>query len=265
MKPISPAPPDTPRRRVPSRTTAAPMPRPSQSRTKVSRSRAAPSRCSARAARLVSFSTPTRASGNFSWSAAVSRRCHSGSPEESRSSPPAGSIRPGAPIPTVCSRSAPASFTARSTRPTACSTAGPVPEWSSMGTDASARTRPSRSETSTATPSVRTSRAARWARPATMPYSLALGPRRCSPDSPATSTSPEAVRRSTRSATVGRDRPVSFFNWPAVNGPSCWSRWRASRSLMARAVLGDAGMPGSFQIAGAEARAGNPLSIRQPP
>jgi len=39
------------------------------------------------------------------------------------------------------------------------------------------------------------------------------------------------------------------FNWPAVSGPSCSSR-RASRSLMARAVLGDAGMPGSFQIGG---------------
>ncbi|MGJ3559062.1 hypothetical protein ACR6C2_09195 [Streptomyces sp. INA 01156] len=50
--------------------------------------------------------------------------------------------------------------------------------------------------------------------------------------------SPAAVSRSTRSATVGRDRPVSCFNCLAVSGPSCWSSRRAFRSLMALAVLG---------------------------
>lgn len=264
-KPISPVPPEAPRRSAPSRTTAAPVPWPSHSRTNVSRSRATPSRCSASAARLVSFSTLTPASGSRSWRAATRRRCHSGSPEESRSSPLAGSIRPGAPMPTVCSRSASASFTTRSTSATACSTAGPVPMSPVMGIEASARTRPTRSATATETPSVRTSSAARCARSATMPYTLALGPRRCSPASPTTAISPAAVRRSTRSATVGRDKPVSCFNCPAVSGPSCWSRRRACRSLMARAVLGDAGMPGSFQIGETVGRdpTGNPLIIRQ--
>ena len=109
-KPISPVPPEAPRRSLPSRTTAAPMPWPSQSRTKVSRSRAAPSRCSARAARLVSFSTQDRAGEPLLQRARPGGGARRAGPVVSRSSPVAGSIRPGAPTPTVCSRSAPASL-----------------------------------------------------------------------------------------------------------------------------------------------------------
>lgn len=77
--PISPAPPEAPRRSFPSSMTAAPMPWPSQSRTKVSRSWAAPMRCSATAARLVSFSTRTVASRRC-WSSLTSPRARRGAP-----------------------------------------------------------------------------------------------------------------------------------------------------------------------------------------
>ncbi len=242
-KPISPAPPEAPCRNLPSSITAAPIPWPSQSRTKVSRPLAAPSRSSATAARLVSFSTRTVA-GSRRWSSRTSPRCQAGRPVLSRSSPVAGSISPGAPIPTLCRGTGPAARAALSSRAAARSTAGPVPVSPPMGSASSARVAPSRSVTTTLTLPRRTSSAARWARPATIPYSLALGPRRTAPDSPTTSISPAAPSRSTRSATVGRERPVSVLSWAAVSGPCCWSSPRASRSLMARAVLGDARIPG---------------------
>ncbi|GDY67164.1 hypothetical protein SAV14893_065570 [Streptomyces avermitilis] len=50
---------------------------------------------------------------------------------------------------------------------------------------------------------------------------------------------------------VGHGRPGQsgeLLQLPRRQGPSCCSRRSASRSLMALAVLGDAGMPGSFQI-----------------
>ena len=136
-----PVPPEAPRRSVPSRTTAAPTPSPSQSRTKVSRSWAAPSRCSATGGEVGLVLHQDAAPG----AVPAGRRRGGGARRAgavvSRSSPVAGSMRPGAPMPTVCSRRTPPSPAARSTRATARSTAGPVPVSPPMGAEASASTR----------------------------------------------------------------------------------------------------------------------------
>lgn len=116
--------------------------------------------------------------------------CQAGSPAVFLSSPVTGSIRPGAPMPTLCSGAVPAVRAVRSSIPTARSTANRVPVSLPIGRVASARVTPSRSATATATLSVRTSRAARCARSATIPYSRALGPRRSDPLSPTTRTRP---------------------------------------------------------------------------